>query len=52
MYTSPKRFKYNFSTLEGAETFADQKRQGGAKDVSVVPRDSGADVAWTEYTSD
>ena len=62
---TPKRLKYNFSTLEGAEIFANQKRQTGAKDVTVITRVNvedkargmiarveGADVAWTEYTTD
>jgi hypothetical protein len=59
--TTPKRLKHNFSTLEGAEIFASQKKKSGAKDVVVtelvdirntVIISNGADVAWTEYTTD
>jgi hypothetical protein len=65
MYMTPKRLRWNFHTAEAAEVFAEQKRQTGAHDVTVITRVNvedkargmiarveGADVCWTEYTSD
>ncbi len=65
MYMTPKRLSWNFNTVEAAEKFAEQKRQTGGQDVTVitrlnvedkargmVARVEGADVCWTEYTTD
>lgn len=59
---TPKRLRHYFRTTVGAEIFAQDKRDQGAKDVVVAPknfsdatsadRDYGADVIWTEYTTD
>jgi hypothetical protein len=65
MYMTPKRLRWNFRTVEAAESFAEQKRQTGARDITVIPklniedkargfipRVEGADVCWTEDTTD
>ena len=67
MWSTPKRFKWFFETVEGAERFAAAKRDDGCTDVLVIPkynvedlcrdvtskaRVEGADVAWTEDTTD
>lgn len=67
MWSTPKRFKWFFETVEAAEQFATEKRNDGAIDVLVIvkhnvedlcrdvtskARVEGADVAWTEYTTD
>jgi hypothetical protein len=55
-WSTPKRMQAYFATIEGAELFAAQKREGGARDVAVVPTafpdDRGANVIWTEHTED
>jgi hypothetical protein len=65
MYITPKRIRWCFSTVEAAEKFAEEKRQTGARDVTVIPklniedkargfipRVERADVCWTEDTTD
>ena len=67
MWSTPKRFKWFFETVEAAERFAAAKRDDGSTDVLVIPkynvedlcrdvtskaRTAGADVAWTECTTD
>jgi len=53
-YATPKRQRFFFLTKEGAESFADLKREQGARDVVVVPKGEGrgATVMWTEFTED
>lgn len=59
---TPKRIRHYFATVQGAEKFANDIKSQGARDVTVVPKnfsdshapaaDHGADVIWTEDTSD
>jgi hypothetical protein len=64
MQMTPKRLRWTFSTAEAAESFAEQKQQTGAQDVTIIPklnaedmsrgiepRVEGADVVWTEDTT-
>ncbi len=67
MWSTPKRFKWFFETVDAAEKFAANKRDDGSTDVLVIVKHNeedlcrdvtskarvmGADVAWTEYTTD
>ena len=57
---TPKRLRHYFRTVDGAERFAEGIKARGARDVVVVPKnfsdapnwDHGADVIWTEETTD
>jgi len=59
---TPKRLRHYFRTVDGAERFAEGIKAQGARDVVVVPKnfsdaltpasDHGADVIWTEDTTD
>lgn len=59
---TPKRLRSYFRTVDGAELFAEGIKARGARDVVVVPKnfsdaltpasDHGADVIWTEETTD